>query len=85
MDSQLRSVESIDDFVLRTRTLAQTRDFEDAEMDERLLAIVIGSTPIEDFHRDLLGRSKGYKVDKTIDDAIIAGRPAADQWRIKSR
>jgi hypothetical protein len=53
-------------------------------MEERILEILIASTPIEDFQRDLLRQAKGYKLKDAIAEgrryeAIIAGRQQLKQ------
>ena len=79
MDCRQRSEESIDDFILRARMIAQKCEFKQEELEERLIEILIASTPIEHFQRDLLGRPKGYRLSEAIAEgrryeAIIAGR-----------
>ena len=86
MECRQRTNESLDDFTLRARTLAQKCEFDETEMEERLLEIIIASTPIEDFQRDLLGRAKGYKLADALNEgrryeAIIAGRQQIRQLK----
>ena len=53
-------------------------------MEERLLELIIASTPLEDFHRDLLGKANGYKLADALAEgrryqAIAAGRSKLQQ------
>ena len=59
---QARSEESVDDFVTRARTQALKCEFEESELEERIIELMIASTPIEEFQRELLGKAKGYKL-----------------------
>ena len=65
-----RPDESLDQFVIRARTLGLKCDFSDTELSERLLELIISSTPHEEFCRDLLSRPKGY----SIAEILIEGR-----------
>ena len=63
----------------RCRSKARECDFKDAELSERLVELVIASTPIEAFQKDLLDKPKGFSIDDMIDtgrkyEAIMAGR-----------
>ena len=70
MDYKQRSEESVDDFVTRARTQALKCEFEESELEERIIELMIASTPIEAFQRELLGKAKGYKLI----DALAEGR-----------
>ena len=70
MECRQREDETLDDFILRVRTLAMMCEFDQTEMEERLIELIIASTPLEDFQRDLLGKAKGYKLA----DALAEGR-----------
>ena len=70
MDYRQRSEESVDDFVIRARTQALKCEFEESELEERITELMIASTPIETFQRELLGKAKGYKLT----DALAEGR-----------
>ena len=56
MQYRQKEEESLDEFVTRARTQAQMCEFEDKEMQER---IVIAGTKMEVFRRELLGKEKG--------------------------
>ena len=72
---QARSEESVDDFVTRARTQALKCEFEESELEERIIELMIASTPIEAFQRELLGKAKGYKpAEGRRFEAILAGR-----------
>ena len=71
--------ETIDDFVNRCRSKAKECDFKADELCERLVELVIASTPIEAFQKDLLEKPKGFSIDNLIEngrkyEAIMAGR-----------
>ena len=70
MDYRQRSEESVDDFVTRARTQALKCEFEESELEERVIELMTASTPIEAFQRELLGKAKGYKLT----DALAEGR-----------
>ena len=79
MDYRQRSEESVDDFVTRARTQALKCEFEESELEERIIELMIASTPIEAFQRELLGKAKGYKLTDALAEgrrfeAILAGR-----------
>ena len=74
-----RSDESIDEFVNRCRTKARECEFKADELCERLVELVISSTPIEAYQKDLLDKPKGFKVEDLVDtgrkyEAILAGK-----------
>lgn len=79
MQYRQQSNETIDDFITRARTLALKCDFEEDEIHERLLELVIASTPHEPFRKDLLGKNKGTHINEILQDgrkyeAIAAGK-----------
>jgi len=47
MQNRQKPNESIDDFVAIARTLALKCQFTDDELNERLVELIIGSTPLE--------------------------------------
>ena len=71
--------ENITDFVSRLREKAIKCDFEEDELNQRLLESLIISTPFEDFRKELLGKSKDYKIKAAIEkgreyEAILASQ-----------
>ena len=62
--------ESIDDFVTRARTLANQCQFTENELNERLMELIIASTPYDGLRRELLGKPIGH----TIRDVLKEGR-----------
>ena len=79
MDYRQRSEEYVDDFVTRARTQALKYEFEESELEERIIELKIASTPIEAFQRELLGKAKGYKLTDALAEgrrfeAILSGR-----------
>ena len=72
------SDETLDDFVTRARTLALICQFTDEESNERMLELIIASTPYDSFRKDLLGKPIGYTTAETLQEgrkyeAITAG------------
>ena len=59
MQYRQKEEESLDEFVTRVRTQAQMCEFEDKEMQERIIELVIAGTKMEVFRRELLGKEKG--------------------------
>ena len=62
--------ECLDNFVNRCRLMASKCDFSGDEMNDRIIELIIASTPIEDYQKDLLEKDKKYKLK----DAITLGR-----------
>ena len=62
--------ESIDDFVTRARTLALKCQFIDEELNERLIELIIASTPHDALRNDLYSKPKGH----SIADVLTEGR-----------
>ena len=62
--------ETLDDFCTRCKEKARECDFTNAEMAERIIELVISSTPFELFQKDLLEKEKGY----TLENMLAEGR-----------
>ena len=62
--------ESLDEFVTRARTLGQQCSFEVKDLQERIIELIIASTPMEPFRRELLGKGP----DLTLEDVVKEGR-----------
>ena len=76
--------ETLDDFVTRARTLALKCQFTDVELNERMLELIIASTPYDSFRKDLLGKPIGYTTAETLQEgrkyeAITAGNAQLQQ------
>ena len=69
MQYRQKEGESLDDFVNRARSLAQQCNFTEENLQERLIELIIASTPMEPYRRELLG-----KGEITLEDAINLGR-----------
>ena len=54
MQYRQKEDESLDEFVTRARTQAQMCEFEDKEMQKRIIELVIAGTKMEVFRRELL-------------------------------
>jgi len=70
MDYRQRNEESVNDFVTRARTQALKCEFEESELEKRITELMIASTPMETFQRELLEKANGYKLT----DALAQGR-----------
>ena len=66
MERRRREDETLDDFILWVRTLAIKCEFDQTEMEERLIELITASTPLEGFQHDLLGKAKGYKLAEAL-------------------
>ena len=71
--------ENLDDFITRARKLAKKCQFSEDELNERLMELVIASTPHDGFCKDLLTKPVGYKISELLVDgrkfeAISAGK-----------
>ena len=58
--------ESLDDFTNRCKLQALKCDFVDDELNERLIELIISSTPIVDFQKELLNKPKGMKLHEAV-------------------
>ncbi|XP_038046793.1 uncharacterized protein K02A2.6-like [Patiria miniata] len=71
--------EHLDEFVNRCRAKAVECQFTVEELTERVVELVIASTPSESFQKDLLDRPIGYSIDEMLIEgrkyeAIVAGK-----------
>ena len=78
MQYRQRKDESLDDFITRARTLALKCEFSDGELSERLIELIIDSTPYEAFRNELLSKDKGHSLKDTLEagrryEALTAG------------
>ena len=60
--------ENVDDFVTRCKTLALKCEFKEHELQERILELLIASTPFESFQHDLLVKPKGYELPLALEE-----------------
>ncbi|KAG1670042.1 hypothetical protein GQR58_017161 [Nymphon striatum] len=58
--------ESLDDFITRAKAIALKCDFTRPELDERLIELIICSTPITEFQKELLHKPKTFKLEETL-------------------
>jgi len=75
--------ENLDTFVNRCRSKAKDCSFTAPELDERIIELVIASTPFEQFQRRLLEKEKGYTLKEMLEEgrqyeAILAGKLSID-------
>uniref|UniRef100_A0A8C9SGK0 Gypsy retrotransposon integrase-like protein 1 n=1 Tax=Scleropages formosus TaxID=113540 RepID=A0A8C9SGK0_SCLFO len=70
MQYRQRENETLDEFVTRARAQAQLCELSEDEMQERIVELVIMSTPMDNFRRELLGKEKGF----TLQDMLMEGR-----------
>ena len=83
--SQLRqnADENITDFVSRLRDKASKCDFDADELNQRLIEMVISSTPNDDFRKELLTKPKEYKVSELIEKGREFEAISASQMTIR--
>ena len=62
--------ENLDCFINRCKLLALKCEFEDNELNKRLIELIIAGTPIPDYQKELLGKNKNF----TLDEATQLGR-----------
>lgn len=65
-----RSDESLDDFVNRSKLIANKCNFQPDELQQRLIEIIIAATPIPEFQKELLTKP----IEFTLNDTIQLGR-----------
>ena len=58
--------EYIDDFVTRASTLANKCQFTENELSERLMELIIASTPYDGLRRELLGKPIGHALKDVL-------------------
>ena len=66
MQYRQKDDKSIDEFVTRARTLTQKCEFTNKELEERILELIIASTPYEQLRRDLLRKEKNFPLKDTL-------------------
>lgn len=59
--------ESLSQYLSRLREKATKCEFEPAELNERLIEMVILSTPYEDFRKELLTKPKGHEISIVLE------------------
>ena len=78
MQYRRKTDETLDDFITCARTLAHKCQFSEEELSERLIELIIASTPYEGFRKELLGKDKRYPLQNVLKEgrkyeAISAG------------
>ena len=66
MQMRQEKSETLDDFVTRAQLQAQKCEFSINELEERLIELIIASTPIGDFQKKLLGEQKGVRLSEVV-------------------
>ena len=79
MQYRQKAGELLDIFITRCRQKAKDCQFEDDELAERILELVIASTKFEGFQRELLDKEKGYSIadllrERRKYEAVAAGK-----------
>lgn len=59
--------ESIDEFVTRVRRHAKSCKFTENELQERIIELVIATTPYPEFQKELLGQEQGFTVNQLLE------------------
>ena len=75
--------EKIDDFVNRCRSKAASCEFTTDEVAERIIELVIASTPIQPFRKDLMDQEKGYPLTSLLAEGRKYEALQAGKQRIK--
>ena len=70
MQMRQRTNECLDDFITRARGQALKCEFENKELEERIIELIIAGTANELFRRELLGKGS----DLTLANALVLGR-----------
>ena len=86
MNLRQKEHESLDEFIARARTVGHKCQFEKNDLDERLLELIIASTPIEEYQRLLLSKNEKYKLKEALAEgrrfeAILAGRKEIEDMK----
>ena len=86
MNLRQKEAETLDQFVSRARSIGHKCLFDQKELDERILELIIASTPIEEYQRVLLSKNDKYKLKDAIAEgrrfeAIIAGKKEIEQMK----
>ena len=76
--------ESIDEFVNRCNIKAKDCDFTESENRDRIIELVIASTPFENFQRDLLDKSKDYTIEQLKKDGRQYEAVTASQEKVRN-
>ena len=89
MKFTMKSGESIDDFVSRSRTLALKCQFSDDELTERIIELLIANTPHDLFRNWLYGKPIGTKLDDILEEGrkyegVAAGKTQLSQLGYQS-
>ena len=63
---QQKPSETTDTFINRCRLLAKKCEFTEDEVNERLVELLIASTPIPELQKELLNKPKGFKIEEAI-------------------
>ena len=70
MQFRQKSGESFDELVTRARTLANKCQFAQGEMSERIIELIIVSTPHEGLRKELLGKASGYPLQDVLKEGL---------------
>ena len=68
MQLRQKNHESLDDFILRARTLGHKCQFSNAELEERLIECIIASTQHDLFRNWLYDQKAGVKLQKVLEE-----------------
>lgn len=63
---QQKPTETTDIFINRCRLLAKKCDVTADEVNERLVELLIASTPIPELQKELLNKPKGYNIEEAV-------------------
>ena len=68
MQYRQKEKESLVEFVTYARTQAKMCEFEDKDMQERIIELVIAGTKMDVFRRELLGKEKGLTMQEVLNE-----------------
>ena len=66
MTYKLEAEESLDDFGKRCRRMTQRCSLTEHEQQQRIIELIIASTPIADFQKELLRKDKALTLEETV-------------------
>ena len=84
MQYRQKEDETLDEFVTCARTQAQMCEFNDTEMPERIIKLVIAGIRMEDFRRELLGKEKGLTLQEALNEGCKQEAAAMGTQQLQS-
>ena len=66
MTNKQEAEESLDDFVNRCKRMTQRCSLTEHEQQQRIIELIIASTPVADFQKELLRKDKTLTLEETV-------------------